>query len=53
MHNCSVPLLQRVEYAYVGETGYRQLMDIEFHRKLAKHFIKDSDNTGNKSVRVQ
>ena len=53
MHNCSVPLLQRVEYAYVGETGYRQLMDIEFHRKLAKHFIKDSDNTDNKSVRVQ
>ncbi|MGR3293818.1 MAG: cation diffusion facilitator family transporter [Candidatus Scalindua sp.] len=28
-------------------------MDIEFHRKLAKRFIKDSDNTDNKSVRVQ
>jgi cation diffusion facilitator family transporter len=34
-------------------SGYRQLMDIEFHRKLAKRFIKDSDNTDNKSVRVQ
>ena len=28
-------------------------MDIEFHRKLAKRFIKDSENTDNKSVRVQ
>ncbi len=28
-------------------------MDIEFHRKLAKRFIKDSDNTDNKSVRIQ
>jgi cation diffusion facilitator family transporter len=28
-------------------------MDIEFHRKLAKRFIKDCDNTDNKSVRVQ
>jgi cation diffusion facilitator family transporter len=36
-----------------GASGYRQLMDIEFHRKLAKRFIKDSDNTDNKSVRVQ
>jgi cation diffusion facilitator family transporter len=28
-------------------------MDIEFHRKLARRFIKDSDNTDNKSVRIQ
>ena len=28
-------------------------MDIEFHRKLAKRFIKDSDNTDKKSVRIQ
>ncbi len=28
-------------------------MDIEFHRQLAKRFIKDSDNTDNKSVRIQ
>lgn len=28
-------------------------MDIEFHRKLARRFIKDSDNIDNKSVRVQ
>ena len=28
-------------------------MDIEFHRKLARRFIKDFDNTDNKSVRVQ
>ena len=28
-------------------------MDIEFHRKLAKRFIKESENTDKKSVRIQ
>ena len=37
----------------MGAPGYSQLMDIELHRKLAKRFIKDSDNTDNKPVRVQ